>query len=153
MPTHLVDSNVWVALAIPDHVHQQRARQWLDPIDEPASLLFCRSTQRSVLRLLTMAVIVGPYGRKPLTNREAWSVLDRLLADDRIVLRVDEPVGLDSCWRDFALRKAASPKLWMDAYLAAYAVTGGLQLVTTDAGFRQFRGLDLRVLGQDGVSK
>jgi hypothetical protein len=36
----------------------------------------------------------------------------------------------------------------MDAYLAAFACAGGFQLVTTDSGFRQFRGLDLLLLGE-----
>jgi predicted nucleic acid-binding protein len=35
----------------------------------------------------------------------------------------------------------------MDAYLAAFARAAGCTLVTLDAGFRQFAGLDLRVLG------
>lgn len=39
-----------------------------------------------------------------------------------------------------------SPKLWMDAYLAAIAITGGFQLLTTDQGFKQFAGLDLILL-------
>jgi predicted nucleic acid-binding protein len=37
----------------------------------------------------------------------------------------------------------------MDAYLAAFAQTGGYQMVTTDAGFKQFGGLDLVLLGED----
>ena len=44
-----------------------------------------------------------------------------------------------------ALSGAASPKLWMDAYLAAFAIESGQQLVTTDTGFRQFKGLDATV--------
>jgi predicted nucleic acid-binding protein len=36
----------------------------------------------------------------------------------------------------------------MDAYLAAFALTGGYRMVTTDAAFKQFRGLDLRLLGR-----
>ena len=35
----------------------------------------------------------------------------------------------------------------MDAYLAAFALAGRYSMVTTDAAFRQFRGLDLLVLG------
>jgi predicted nucleic acid-binding protein len=35
----------------------------------------------------------------------------------------------------------------MDAYLAAYAVAGGYQMVTTDSAFKQFKGLDLELLG------
>jgi len=38
----------------------------------------------------------------------------------------------------------------MDAYLAAFAFAGGHQLVTTDKGFKQFKGLDLVVLSSKG---
>ncbi|MGB5880800.1 MAG: hypothetical protein WBH85_12285, partial [Thermoanaerobaculia bacterium] len=34
-----------------------------------------------------------------------------------------------------------------DAYLAAFALTGGYRMVTTDADFKQFSGLDLELLG------
>lgn len=34
----------------------------------------------------------------------------------------------------------------MDAYLAAFALTGGFELVTTDTNFMQYRGIDLRLL-------
>ncbi len=40
----------------------------------------------------------------------------------------------------------ASPKLWMDAYMAAFARASGYRLVTTDAAFAQFDGLDLVLL-------
>jgi predicted nucleic acid-binding protein len=36
----------------------------------------------------------------------------------------------------------------MDAYLAAFAFAGGYRMVTTDAAFKQFRGLDLELLGK-----
>jgi predicted nucleic acid-binding protein len=49
-------------------------------------------------------------------------------------------------WRGFADRPTALPKIWMDAYLAAYAVTAGCRLVTTDSVFRQFEGLDLTLI-------
>jgi hypothetical protein len=76
------------------------------------------------------------------------AVYEAFLADDRIACRADEPVGLEPSWKELAVRKTASPKLWMDAYLAAFARAGRYSLVTTDAAFRQFRGLDLLVLGQ-----
>ena len=40
-----------------------------------------------------------------------------------------------------------SPKLWQDAYLAAFAVAAGLSLVTFDQGFRKFRRLQSIILG------
>jgi predicted nucleic acid-binding protein len=58
----------------------------------------------------------------------------------------EEPRGLESSWKKLGGTSQASPKLWMDAYLAAFAIAGGYQLVTTDKGFKQFKGLDLLVL-------
>lgn len=95
--------------------------------------------------------MLAPYGNLPLTNRQAWQAYEALLSDDRIVFRGEEPAGLDVRWKQFAVRSTASPKLWMDAYLAAYALAGGHRLVTTDVAFRQFRGLDLVVVGDDAA--
>lgn len=144
----LCDSNVWLALALSKHSHHSAAREWLETVEEPASVLFCRATQQTFLRLLTNASVLAPYGNPPLTNREAWSVYEALLADDRVTFRADEPAGVEALWRGFALRGTASPKLWMDSYLAAFALAGRYRMVTTDAAFRQFHGLDLVVLAQ-----
>ena len=91
--------------------------------------------------------MLAPYGNPPLTNKEAWAVFEALVADDRIVLRTDEPTGVESRWKDLAVQSTASPKLWMDAYLAAFALAGGCRMVTTDTGFRKFPDLDLMLLG------
>lgn len=144
---HLVDSSVWLALTLSGHVHHDAARVWLDSISESASVHFCRSTQQSYLRLLTTAKVVSRFGDPPFTNRQAWSFYEAFFTDDRIVFRGREPSGLEKRWRQFAARESASPKLWMDAYLAAFALAGGYQLVTIDAAFAQFEGLDFMVLG------
>jgi len=44
----LCDSNVWLALTLSQHVHQRAAHDWLDGIEEPASVLFCRATQQAL---------------------------------------------------------------------------------------------------------
>lgn len=144
---NLCDGNVWLALALSKHVHQQAAREWFEGVAESDAILFCRATQQTFLRLLTNAAVLSPYGNPPLTNREAWGAYAAFLADDRVTLRSDEPAGLTAHWQAFAVRDAASPKLWMDAYLAAFAMAAGCRLVTTDTGFRQFPGLDLLLLG------
>ena len=46
-----------------------------------------------------------------------------------------------------ALSSRSSPKLWMDAYLAAFAELSGMRFVTFDKAFRQFPKLDLLLLG------
>jgi toxin-antitoxin system PIN domain toxin len=142
----LLDSNVWLALALSGHAHHPAARSWLGGVAEPASVAFCRATQQSFLRLLTNASVLKPYGNPPLTNRQAWQAYAALLADDRVFCQAEEPSGLEAHWERLALRDTASPKLWMDAYLAAFALAGGHRLVTTDAAFRQFPGLALEIL-------
>ena len=145
--TQLCDANVWVALAIEPHVHHVVARTWFETVQQPESVVFCRATQQSLLRLLTTSAVMAPHGLAPLTNEEAWAAYEAFLADERVAFQAGEPGGLESAWRAFASRPLASPKLWMDAYLAAFAWAEGCRMVTTDVAFRQFDGLDLALLG------
>lgn len=142
----LCDTNIWLALALSRHSQHASAQAWLATVNQAGSIWFCRSTQQSFLRLLTNQSLLGAFGNPPLTNRQALKVFDAFLADDRIGLAVQEPAGLDACWRQYASRDTASPKLWMDAYLAAFAIAGGYRLVTNDTAYRQFVGLDLLLL-------
>jgi len=141
----LPDSNIWLALALSKHLFHHVAFAWLAQQSAPNAVLFCRSTQQSLLRLLTTSAVLAPYGIPPLSNEAAWAVYEGFLADERIAW-VKEPRGLASLWKKFARRPDSSPKLWMDAYLAAFALAGGYQFVTTDKAFKQFKGLELQVL-------
>jgi toxin-antitoxin system PIN domain toxin len=141
----LLDSNVWLALAIPAHSHYSRATDWFLRQDGDAGVLFCRSTQQSVLRLLTTKAVLNAFGSTPLTNQQAWEVYGSLRDNPRVGF-CDEDDRLQETWRQLSTKATASPKVWMDAYLAALAISSGHQLVTTDQDFRQFRGLDLMLL-------
>jgi predicted nucleic acid-binding protein len=66
---------------------------------------------------------------------EAWEAYDRWLADDAVSF-VDEPSGLDRRFRALTRAKRAAPQAWADAYLAAFAETSQLTLVTFDRAFR-----------------
>ena len=148
MSLYLCDSNVWLALAVAAHVHHAAVQDWFASVTEPASALLCRSTQQSFLRLLTNSTIYARHGLRPRTNSEAWAAYVAVLSDDRVAFRTEEPPGLERLWFDFASRNTASPKLWMDAYLAVFARAASLTFVTTDRAFRQFDGLDVIVLGE-----
>jgi uncharacterized protein len=143
----LADSNVWLALALSKHEFHGAARAWLADRKPPETVRFCRSTQQSLLRLLTTRAVLAPYGIRALSNKAAWHAYERFLADERISW-VEEPRGLEPHWKKLARNSQASPKLWMDAYLAAFALAGEYQLVTTDKAFKQFKGLDLLVLSK-----
>jgi toxin-antitoxin system PIN domain toxin len=143
----LADSNVWLALALSKHQFHSAAKGWLKKRSPKATALFCRSTQQSFLRLLTTTAVMSPYGVLALSNRVAWTVYEGFVADDRIAW-AGEPSGLEPLWKKLAGSPKASPKLWMDAYLAAFAIAGGHQLVTTDKAFEHFKGLDVLVLAK-----
>lgn len=145
----LPDTNLWLALSLSKHTHHAAAKAWLDEQEEPDSLLFCRSTQQSFLRLLTTTGVMSVYGIAPLSNKDAWAAYESFIADDRILFQ-PEPPGLSAVWKKLAARRTSSPKLWMDAYLAAFAIATGAQLVTTDKAFTQFPGLDVLVIRTAG---
>jgi len=141
----LVDTNVWLALSLSKHDFHSAAQRWLSGQTLAGSVLFCRATQQSLLRLLTTEAVTRPYAIPPLTNAAAWDLYAAYLADRRIAW-ADEPAGVETRWHALAARNTSSAKLWMDAYLAAFAIAGGHQLVTTDQAFKQFKGLDAIVL-------
>ena len=147
MPGSLFDTNVWLAAIFPTHPFHARAQQALQQATPALPAVWCRSTQQSFLRLATTPTLLKAYGAEGMTNRDALVVLDTLQALPQVALR-EEPPGVFALWCQLAGADAASPKVWMDAYLAAFAITGGLRLVTLDRDFRTFvpQGLDLVML-------
>jgi toxin-antitoxin system PIN domain toxin len=143
----LADTNFWLALSLSKHVFHAAARNWFAARSRASSVLFCRSTQQSFLRLLTTEAATRPYDIPPMTNAAAWAIYQRLSSDRRIAWAAEPKAdAVNERWRALAARESASPKLWMDAYLAAFAVVGGHDLVTTDKAFAQFTGLQAIIL-------
>jgi len=147
MPGALFDTNVWLAAVFtthPFHVLAQNALQRATPA-EPA--VFCRATEQSFLRLASTPSLLKLYGAEGLTNRDALLALNALQGLRQVCVR-DEPRGALPLWHALSARDSASPKVWMDAYLAAFATAGGLRMVTPDRDFKNFvpHGLDLILL-------
>lgn len=72
-------------------------------------------------------------------------MIDGFMKDQRFTFS-SEPEGVEETWKTVAIRDTHSPKLWMDASLAAFALHSGFQVIITDKAFSQFSGLDLLVL-------
>jgi uncharacterized protein len=140
---YLCDSNVYLALAVGQHVHHSIASKWFIDFNLTDNALFCRATRISFLRLLTQKIAPD---FQPLTNLEAWQALDHLL-EDYVTGFETEPEGLDDIWRKLSETHTPSPKIWMDSYLAAFAICGGMRFVTLDKDLKKFkpRGLDLLI--------
>jgi toxin-antitoxin system PIN domain toxin len=124
---NFLDANVWLALLWDRHGHAGRAREWFRGCDDE-QFRFCRFTQITVLRLLTTEKVMG---RDVKSMVGAWEVWDQLWSDDRIAM-LPEPDGLEPRLRVYSRLGSASPKVWADAYLVAFASAAGLKLVTFD---------------------
>jgi toxin-antitoxin system PIN domain toxin len=137
---HLPDINVWLALAFTSHKHHDAALEWFENRDS-GDCAFCRLTQQGFLRLATT-----PYAsEKPLTLIQAWRAYDDLFHDPRVVFS-EEPDDLEIFWREYTRRRSFSPKVWNDAYLAAFARAAGFERVSFDQGFKQYRYLKHTIL-------
>lgn len=134
----LLDVNVWVALAFERHVHHSAAKTWYQTSGDVCC--FCRSTQQGFLRLSTNPAAVAELA---VSLKQAWLLYDAMLDDPRIAF-CDEPAGIEVQWRAYTQRRTFSPKVWADAYLAAFARAASLDLVTFDKGLRQYP--DVRVI-------
>jgi uncharacterized protein len=125
------DTNVWIALVWERHSHAETAREWFNGRGDE-QFFFCRFTQLALLRLLTTKAVMG---RDVKTMAGAWEIYDQCCADERIAF-LAEPDRLDLRFRVLTRSRHASPKVWADAYLAAFASTAGLKLVTFDKALR-----------------
>lgn len=143
---NLLDTNVWLALAFERHAHHRIAREWVEAREQPAAACFCRMTEMSFLRLATSARI---FREDALGNAEAVRAYRGMRSDFRIGW-IGEAPGIEECWFDLAGKKQPSPKVWMDAYLAAVAAAADARLVTFDRDFEAFgrRGPEVEILGR-----
>lgn len=126
------DVNVWLALSHSVHTHHRIATDWFQSLPE-CGLFFCRFTQLGLLRLLTTPQVMGT---EVLTQRGAWQVYRKWYEDSRIEFhREPESPAFEVLFHQLSLKPHASPKVWADAYLAAFAKSSGLRVVTFDRSF------------------
>lgn len=137
----LPDVNFWLALTFEPHKHHRSASSWMaDATAE--SCVFCRMTQQGFLRLATNR---RAFGADALTMADAWRCYDQTVTDFRVAY-VDEPEDVEVIWRSLTARQEYSPKVWNDAFLAAFAQAAEFELVTFDRGLEQYRGVRCVVL-------
>ncbi len=147
MPASLFDSNVWVALTFANHPHHSEAKAALSQHTPERPAVFCRATEQSYLRLITTPKLIAHYRADGMTNSRAVKNLGDFLGQPRIVF-LDESSGTRELWLKLAARDTPSPKLWMDSYLAAYAISAQLTFKTLDSDFTTYveDGLDLNLI-------
>ncbi len=138
----LPDINVWLGLTFSAHPHHSAAVAWFDGLDSGVTCGFCRMTQQGFLRLASNP---KAFESDALSLPDAWNAFDTLMSDERVTFE-NEPPAVEAAWRQLTREESSSPKIWNDAFLAAFANTAALELVTFDRGFQRYPGLSLRLL-------
>ena len=124
----LPDVNLWVAINHKIHLHHASAISWFNTLDEQGTLVFCRQTQMGLFRLLTTASVLGTG---TLTMRQCWKLYYEWIESEAAELW-SEPPGIEEAFARNTASDERSPKRWNDAYLAAFAETARITLVTFD---------------------
>ncbi len=134
--TDLLDINLWLALVDKRHIHHPVAQAYWSQ-NGASQFAFCRMTMLGFLRLATsLKVVVNPK-----TNAEAWSIYQEFRALPN-TLFLAEPADLETHFQSLTTATALPHRLWTDAYLAAFAIASGGRLVSFDADFARFPGLN-----------
>ena len=144
----LLDINTWIALSLAAHPQHKAARRWYQRTAIAAGeLLFCRPAELGFLRLTTQERVMQQYAVQALTNDEALTFLAQVCTDPAVAT-VDEAPTTRNLWLKIAKHPRPSPNVWMDAYLAALAISLGAEMVTFDGGFKSYtrHGLKLVLL-------
>lgn len=140
--SHLVDVNLLLALVTDRHIHHRHAIRWIDEVSARDAVI-CRTVQLGLLRLLNNPVVMK---EDVMPADRCWALWRGLLEDERVRFEAGEPGRLDAAFEEFTQGRTFSPRLWSDAYLAAYARAGEHGLATFDRGFRSFSRLNCTVL-------
>ena len=133
--------NVLLALLVKKHEHHKYAAAWFGAL-EPGEAALCRVVQLAVIRLLSNKSVMSDGVISPA---EAWQMTADLCEDERVILAT-EPAELEPVLKSLLATAKGSSAVFVDAYLAAFAIASSMRLTTLDRGFQQFAGLDLELL-------
>ena len=97
------------------------------------------------MRLLCNRQVMGRLAFAP---EAAWTEYEQLMAAGAVQM-VEEPAGLEANLKSLTRRAKATRDFWTDAYLAAFARSAGMRLVSFDPGFARFDLLDCLLLEAD----
>jgi len=146
-PGFLPDINFWLGLSFEKHPFRRAAVNWWKQRGKDSPVFFNRATQQGFLRLSSNPAFLKQYGVEANTNQDALKALKGFLGAPGVDFK-PEPNAIDDLWHKLGGLEVAAPHAWMDAFLAAFAIRAGLQIVTFDTGFKKYEreGLSLLVL-------
>lgn len=141
VPLDLPDINVWMAISFEQHPLHDRARRYWT-VEAGERQVFCRVTALGFLRLCTNTFVMGG---QPLAPAQAWDFYRSLRRLPEVSF-ADEPANCETIMQAWVTGSSFLPRLWTDAYLAAFAQASSLRLVSFDRDFSRFLRLDWHLL-------
>ena len=135
----LLDVNVWLAFSVGGHPHHPAALAAWRHLSRPS---FCRVTNLGLMRLLCNPQVMGNL---VFTASAAWAAYEKLLATGAVHF-VEEPASLEVRLKLLVEQAKVPRDFWTDSYLAAFAQSTGMRLVSFDSAFARFKNLDCLVL-------
>ena len=140
----LIDTNVWLAASFDSHLHHNICRQFL--VENAPKVRLCRAVQQSWLQLLSTPTVQKGLGSDPIDNTQAIEIVSAFTQSLHISKITKEPDRLERLWTQFASAPTASPKVWMDAFFAAFAICSNMAWATLDSDFHRFTAHGLKLI-------
>jgi hypothetical protein len=138
------DVNVWLALIYEKHIHNETVVAWYGSLQASTTFVFCRHTQLGLFRLLSTASVMK---QDVMSQAQCWNIYEPWV-ESGLAFVAQEPPDLERKMRARTYERSATPKVWADAYLAAFAEAGNLTLVTMDRALAA-KVKDAVLLGQE----
>jgi len=133
----MCDVNFLLAFAAEGHMHHKAARHWFEK-NPGVTVNVCRVAQLGFLRLLNNPAVMKDA---VMDSMACWEIWEQLVDSGYFCFAEVEPQGLETALKKFTSQKAYTPRLWTDAYLAAFACAGKYTMLTFDRGFAKFDNL------------
>jgi toxin-antitoxin system PIN domain toxin len=128
----LPDVNVWLALASPGHAHHPAALSYWQQPTLP-KLWFNRITMLGLVRLLSQKAVMGTAVLSTARAAEVYEYFAGLAE----VGFMPEPSACGAGLQQVLAAGGVTPAMVTDVYLACFAKSGGLRLVTFDKDFER----------------
>ena len=135
MRAYLLDANVLIALAWPEHAAHERVGRWFAR-HARAGWATCPFTQAAFVRVLSNPA----FSANALTPANALTVLKRNMELPSNLFWSDS-ISLTEALGHLTARLAGHQQI-TDAYLVALAIHNGGKLATMDTGIAHFRSSD-----------
>ena len=124
-------------MTAPDHIHRERAQEYWQEEANPA-VAFNAVTMLGLVRICSNAPI---FAGERIQPEAAWGILQNWMQMAEVSY-LPEPSECRETLDELVTAGLVIRRTWTDSYLAAFAMSGDLRLISFDDDFARFPDLD-----------